>query len=98
MRMMQYMWLPGSLSNEHAISDHADWRHMAVDAPFNYVGEELRAKMEVASKPQEKAEEEDTEGVDLMLAVRMNSKGFPRTDELKVVIEHKLEENELACK
>ena len=37
------------------------------------------AKMEVASKPQEKAEEEDTEGVDLMLSVRMCSRGFPRT-------------------
>ena len=50
-------------------SDHADWRHMAVPTTFNYVGEELRAKMEVASKPQEKAEEEDTESVDLMLAI-----------------------------
>ena len=50
-------------------SDHADWRHMVVPAPFNYVGEELRAKMEVASKPQEEAEEEDTEGVDLMLSI-----------------------------
>ena len=76
MRVMQYMWLPGSLSNEHAISDHADWRHMAVDAPFNYVGEELRTKMEVASKPQEKAEEEDTESVDLMLAICVSSRGL----------------------
>ena len=50
-------------------SDHADWRHMVVPAPFNYVDEELRAKMEVASKPQEEAEEEDTEGVGLMLAI-----------------------------
>ena len=37
-------------------SDPADWRHMVVPAPFNYVGEELRTKMEVASKPQEEAE------------------------------------------
>ena len=50
-------------------SDPADWRHMIVPAPFNYVGEELRAKMEVASRPQEEAENEDTEGVDLMLAI-----------------------------
>ena len=50
-------------------SDPADWRHMVVPAPFNYVGEELRTKMEVASKPQEEAEKEDTEGVDLMLAI-----------------------------
>ena len=42
---------------------------MVVPAPFDYVGEELRARMEVASKPQEEAEREDTEGVDLMLAI-----------------------------
>ena len=40
-----------------------------VPAPFDSVGEELRAKMEVASEPKEEAEEEDTEGVDLMRAI-----------------------------
>ena len=38
---------------------------MVAPALFDYVGEELRAKMEVASKPKEEAEEEDTEDVDL---------------------------------
>ena len=36
-----------------------------VPAPFDSDVEELRAKMEVASKPRKEAEEEDTEGVDL---------------------------------
>merc|ERR1719502_276307 len=34
-------------------------------APFDAVIEEIRAKMETASKPEEEVEEEDTEGVDL---------------------------------
>ena len=38
---------------------------MLVPAPFDSDVEELRAKMEVASKPRKEAEEEDTEGVDL---------------------------------
>ena len=44
-----------------------------VPAPFDSVGEELRAKMEVASEPKEEAEEQDTEGVDLMLQLCMSS-------------------------
>ena len=34
-------------------------------APFDSVTEALRAKMEIAAKPKEEVEEEDTEGVDL---------------------------------
>jgi len=34
-------------------------------APFDSVIEELRVKMEIAAKPKEEIEEEDTEGVDL---------------------------------
>ena len=44
-----------------------------VPAPFDSVGEELRAKMEVASEPKEETEEEDTEGVDLIYALCMSS-------------------------
>ena len=40
-----------------------------VPAPFDYVGEELRAKMEAASKPKEETEEDDIEGVDLMCEI-----------------------------
>ena len=42
---------------------------MVVPAPFDYVGEELRAKMEAASKPKEETEEDDIEGVDLMCEI-----------------------------
>merc|ERR1711937_1088109 len=38
---------------------------VAIDESFNGVIDEIRAKMEVASKPAEEVEEEDTEGVDL---------------------------------
>jgi len=46
--------------------DAADWKaDVGYLAPFGTVIEELRVKMEVASKPKEEIEEEDTEGVDL---------------------------------
>ena len=69
MRLRQYMWLPGSLSNEHTILRSRRLEAHGSTCALHYVGEELRAKIEVASKPQEEAEEEDTEGVDLMLAI-----------------------------
>ena len=39
----------------------------------NLSGEELRAKMEVASEPKKETEEEDTEGIDLICAFCMSS-------------------------
>merc|ERR1711912_145332 len=46
--------------------DATAWKDsIAVVAPFTDVIDGLRAKMEVASKPEEEVEEEDTEGVDL---------------------------------
>jgi len=43
-----------------------DWKKdIGFEAPISSVIEEVRAKMEVASKPKEEIEEEDTEGVDL---------------------------------
>jgi len=38
---------------------------VALEAPFTNVIQEVRAKMQIASKPAEEIEEEDTEGVDL---------------------------------
>merc|ERR1719145_193492 len=46
--------------------DSEEWqKHIAVCAPFCDVVEEIRKTMEVASKPEEEIEEEDTDGVDL---------------------------------
>merc|ERR1719269_15497 len=46
--------------------DAALWKDsIAVVAPFTDIIDGLRTKMEVASKPAEEIEEEDTEGVDL---------------------------------
>jgi hypothetical protein len=45
-----------------------DFRHGGYLAPFDGVTEQLRAKMEIAAKPKEEVEEEDTEGVDLYKA------------------------------
>lgn len=46
--------------------DSALWKtDVAPSAPFDGIVEELRIKMEVAVKPKEEIEEEDTEGVDL---------------------------------
>merc|ERR1719181_2054303 len=43
-----------------------EWKKsVAICAPYDGVIDELRSKMEVASKPKEEIEEEDTEGVDL---------------------------------
>merc|ERR1719181_1298148 len=43
-----------------------EWKKsVAICAPFGDVIDDIRAKMEVASKPAEEIEEEDTEGVDL---------------------------------
>jgi len=46
--------------------DAAEWKtYIGALEPFSGVIEELRAKLEVASKPKEEIEEEDTDGVDL---------------------------------
>jgi len=45
--------------------DPAMWKSEIGMGPFAAVAEDIRAKMEVASKPVEEIEEEDTEGVDL---------------------------------
>merc|ERR1719145_566095 len=46
--------------------DSEEWqKHIAVCAPFADVIDAIRTKMELASKPAEEVEEEDTEGVDL---------------------------------
>jgi len=46
--------------------DSAAWKtDIGYLAPFDSVTEELRLKLEVAAKPKEEVEEEDTEGVDL---------------------------------
>jgi elongation factor 3 len=46
--------------------DAAAWKaDVAPEQPFSDVIDDIRAKMEVASKPKEEIEEEDTEGVDL---------------------------------
>jgi len=46
--------------------DSDAWRSkVGIAAPFTDAIEEVRAKMEVATKPKEEIEEEDTEGVDL---------------------------------
>merc|ERR1719502_598353 len=48
------------------IFDAAEWKeNVGPEQPFADVIEAVRAKMEVASKPKEEIEEEDTEGVDL---------------------------------
>ena len=64
-----------------------------VPAPFDSVGEGLRAKMEVASEPKEEAEEEDTEGVDLMRAI-MQLEVFSKLDESKIMV-HEIEDGEV---
>jgi len=46
--------------------DAAEWKKdIAIVAPFGDVIDDIRAKMELASRPVEEVEEEDTEGVDL---------------------------------
>merc|ERR1712151_1012349 len=46
--------------------DAAEWKNcIAICAPFGDVIDDIRTKMELASKPAEEVEEEDTEGVDL---------------------------------
>jgi len=46
--------------------DSGSWKkQVALMEPFTDVIEDIRAKMEVAAKPKEEIEEEDTEGVDL---------------------------------
>mmetsp|Transcript_103485 Transcript_103485/g.292981 ORF Transcript_103485/g.292981 Transcript_103485/m.292981 type:complete len:1043 (+) Transcript_103485:102-3230(+) len=46
--------------------DPADWKKsIAICAPYGDAIDEIRTKMELASKPAEEVEEEDTEGVDL---------------------------------
>merc|ERR1711878_162971 len=48
------------------MGDEAMWRReIGSAAPYSSAVDEIRAKMEVASKPAEEIEEEDTEGVDL---------------------------------
>jgi len=46
--------------------DAEEWKkHIAICAPFGDVIDDIRSKMELASRPVEEVEEEDTEGVDL---------------------------------
>jgi len=45
--------------------DASAWTAFGSDEPFKGVMDDVRAKMEVAMKPKEEIEEEDTEGVDL---------------------------------
>jgi len=46
--------------------DPAEWKKsIAICAPYGDVIEDIRTRMELASKPAEEVEEEDTEGVDL---------------------------------
>jgi len=46
--------------------DAEEWKNsIAICAPFGDVIDDIRTKMELASKPAEEVEEEDTEGVDL---------------------------------
>eukprot|EP00933_Yihiella_yeosuensis_P032012 TRINITY_DN255_c0_g1_i2.p1 TRINITY_DN255_c0_g1~~TRINITY_DN255_c0_g1_i2.p1 ORF type:complete len:1042 (+),score=355.23 TRINITY_DN255_c0_g1_i2:83-3208(+) len=46
--------------------DSGDWKkYIGAISPFGDVIDDIRAKLEVASKPKEEIEEEDTEGVDL---------------------------------
>lgn len=48
------------------VFDEALWKtDVGYLAPFDSITEALRAKMEIAAKPKEEVEEEDTEGVDL---------------------------------
>eukprot|EP00435_Cladocopium_sp_Y103_P050538 s442_g15.t1 len=48
------------------VFDEGKWKSdVGYLAPFDSVTEQLRAKMEIAAKPKEEVEEEDTEGVDL---------------------------------
>ena len=48
------------------VFDEKSWKSdVGYLAPFDSVTEQLRSKMEVAAKPKEEVEEEDTEGVDL---------------------------------
>merc|ERR1719230_2557097 len=45
--------------------DSEEWKAFGSAAPFDAIIDDLRAKMETASKPKEEIEDEDTEGVDL---------------------------------
>merc|ERR1719502_1257685 len=55
-----------AMATNMRIFDAAEWKDsVGPEQPFADVIEAVRAKMEVASKPKEEIEEEDTEGVDL---------------------------------
>merc|ERR1719305_2033117 len=55
-----------SMATNMCSFDGAEWKaSVSLGDDFSDTTEELRAKMEVASKPKEEIEEEDTEGVDL---------------------------------
>ncbi|CAK9004790.1 unnamed protein product [Durusdinium trenchii] len=57
--------LAACAANMRVFDDSAWKKDVGYLAPFDSVTEQLRAKMEVAAKPKEEVEEEDTEGVDL---------------------------------
>jgi len=57
--------LAATATNMRAFEPEAWKTNVALLAPFTDIIEELRVKMEVAAKPAEEIEEEDTEGVDL---------------------------------
>ena len=67
-RLRQHMWLPGSLSNEHAILRSRRLEAHGSACALHYGSEELRAKMRWPRNPRRRLRE-DTEGVGLMLAI-----------------------------
>merc|ERR1712127_70564 len=57
--------LAATATNMRSFSEDVWKTKVALNAPFVDVIDDVRTKMEVASKPEEEIEEEDTEGVDL---------------------------------
>jgi len=57
--------LAATATNMRSFSEDVWKTKVALNAPFVEVIDDVRTKMEVASKPEEEIEEEDTEGVDL---------------------------------
>ncbi|KAL9139152.1 elongation factor 3 [Amphidinium carterae] len=64
--VLKYVATRAAMATNMRSFDEAAWKkNVAFGEPYTSGIEELRAKMEVASKPKEEVEEEDTEGVDL---------------------------------
>merc|ERR1719267_392843 len=61
-----YVAALAAMATNMRVFDAAEWKNeVGSEQPFADVIEAVRAKMEIASKPAEEIEEEDTEGVDL---------------------------------